>query len=79
MKALKKQDRLAGSNQAAALLSLTLSFAVTLVNALVTASVNGLLVVKRVIVMAARATLGIFFRLQVTDFDVFCLLLVLHF
>ena len=75
-----KQDRLAGSNQAAALLSLTLSLAVTLVNALVNASVKGLMLVTLVSeVLASRTTLGIFFRLHVLDFDVFCLFLVSHF
>ena len=29
--------------------------------------------------MGVSAAFGIFFRLQVTDFDVFCLFLVLHF
>ena len=63
----------AGSNLGAALLSLTLSLAGTLVNALVNALVMGLLVVNLAIEHLAAA-LGIFFRLQVTDFDMFCLL-----
>jgi hypothetical protein len=70
----------AGSNLGAALLSLTLSLVNALVNALANALANALVVALVTGLMlvnlaseALATALGIFFRLQVTDFDVFCL------
>jgi Glycine zipper len=65
----------AGSNLGAALWSLTLSLTVgALVGALIGALIGALVgaLVERV--PSAVTALGIFFRFQVTDFDVFCLL-----
>jgi len=66
-----------GSNRGAALLSLTLGALVgTLVGALVGALVERVL---GLVGVGDRTAPGIFFRFQVTDFDVFCLFLVSHF
>ena len=67
-----------GSNRGAALLSLTLGARVgAWVGARVGAWVGAWVGAR--VGDAARTALGIFFRFQVTDFDVFCLFLVSHF
>lgn len=65
----------AGSNLGAALWSLTLSLTLgALVGALIGALVGALVERVPACRVGDRTALGIFFRFQVTDFDVFCLL-----
>jgi len=72
------KNRTAGSNHAAALLSLTLSVGTLdpVLDVMLDAMGRGAGISADI---GDHTALGIFFWFQITDFDVFCLFLVLHF